>query len=102
MATHFPTNLETPDSVESCTSTAQQYIQRGTDQIAGMVADRPSRSLLIACATGFGLGLLAMRLFGSSPARSSFDRGSAERFGRNLLDKLEHALPGSIRERMGK
>jgi hypothetical protein len=102
MTMYAPTQPQTQGYVKECTSAAQQAIQRGSEQIADMVSDKPSRSLLIACAAGFGVGLLATRLLSSSPPRSSFDRASAERFGRNLLDKLEHALPSSIRERIGK
>ena len=86
-----------------CMSSVNEFINRGTEQISQMLQDRPTRSLMVTCLAGFGVGLVISRLLahGSSERSSSgFDRQTAERFGRNLLERVEHALPSILRERM--
>lgn len=86
-----------------CMSSVGEYLNRGTEQISNVVEDRPAQSLLITCLAGFGVGLLLSKLFVSEePVRSSFDRHTAERFGRQLLEKVEHAMPNVLRERFLK
>ena len=88
-------------------SSVRDHLQRGTDQVTQIVDDQPGKSMLVACLAGFGVGLLLSRVFGHEESRyskmsSSFDRGTAERFGRNLLERVEHALPAVLRDRLTK
>lgn len=89
-------------SAEDAMSSMGEYIHRGTDRITHMVDEQPGQSLLVACLAGFGLGLLLSRIVPSDDSSSSlgFDRSTAERIGRNLLDKVEHALPSMLRDRL--
>jgi hypothetical protein len=85
-------------------STARDYLHRGTDQVTHMIDDRPGATVLMACLAGFGVGLLLSQLLAPEERSysSAFDRGTAERFGRNLLERVEHALPAMLRERLMK
>lgn len=90
-------------TAEDAMSSMGEYIHRGTDRITHMVDEQPGQTLLVACLAGFGLGLLISRIGPSDDYSSSslgFDRSSAERIGRSLLDKVEHALPTMLRERL--
>ncbi len=91
-------------AADECMSSVGDYVNRGTEQISHMIEDRPAQSLLLTCLAGFGVGLVLSKLFVSDevPIRSSFDRQSAERFGRQLLEKVEHAMPNMLRERFMK
>lgn len=91
----------TSESGDEAFSTVGQEVQRAGAQVTNTIRSRPSSSMLIACLVGLGAGFLVTRIVGSSQDNSSFDRGSAERFGRNLLSKLERSLPDSLRERFG-
>lgn len=75
----------------------KQYVQRGTKQIRGMIEDDAARSVLVAMAAGFGLGLILGKTLGgsSSPSRWT-DRVAAEGLGRRMMDKLEHIAPDAI------
>jgi hypothetical protein len=89
--------------MDECKSSVGEYLNRGTEQISHMIDDRPTQSLLITCLAGFGVGLVLSKLFVSEkPVRSSVDRQTAERFGRQLLDRVEHAMPNILRERFMK
>ena len=90
-------------SMDECMSSVGDCLNRGTEQISHMIEDRPGQSLLMTCLAGFGVGLVLSKLFVSeTPVRSSFDRHTAERFGRQLLDRVEHAMPNMLRERFMK
>ncbi|MDZ4656980.1 MAG: hypothetical protein SH868_05305 [Bythopirellula sp.] len=98
-------NQDVTACADECMSTVGEYINRGAEQFSHMVQDRPTRSLLVTCAAGFGLGLVISRLLTHQEPKHSygaFDRGTAERFGRNLLEKVEHALPAMLRDRLTK
>jgi hypothetical protein len=59
----------------------------------------------MACVIGFGVGLLLSQVLAAEEDRSyskSFDRGTAERFGRNLLDRIEQTMPAMLRDRLMK
>lgn len=93
------------DCADECVSSFGEYINRGAEQFTHMVQDRPTRSLLVTCVAGFGMGLVISRLLArQEPAHSygAFDRATAERFGRSLLEKVEHALPAMLRDRLTK
>ena len=86
-----------------CESTVNDCVSRGAEQISHIIEQRPVRSLLLICFAGFGTGFLISRLFSDDSARrSTFDRGTAERFGRQMLEKLEHVMPAMVRERFTK
>ncbi len=96
---------ELSEQTEDYLSAAGEYLNRGSEQFSQMVQDRPTRSLLVACLAGFGVGFLVTRLMADehqTSRYSAFDRGTAERFGRNLLEKVEHALPAMLRDRLMK
>jgi hypothetical protein len=85
-------------------SSVQDYLHRGTDQMAHFVDERPGVSVMTACLAGFAVGLMLSQMFNTEERSytNSFDRSSAERFGRNLLDRIEHAMPAMLRERLMK
>ena len=90
---------------DDCLSSVNDYVHRGTEQISQLIQDRPARSLMVTCLAGFGVGLLLSRLLTHEEPRRSygaFDRHTAERFGRNLLERVEQAMPTVLRERLGK
>lgn len=83
-------------------ASTRDYVQRGTDQLGHIVEDRPGASVMTACLAGFAVGLLLTQIFNDRSYENSFDRSTAERFGRNLLDRLEQAMPTMLRERLMK
>ncbi len=89
---------------DECASSVGDYLNRGTEQISQIVDDHPAQSLLLSCLAGFGVGIVLSKLFTTevAPMRSSFDRHTAERIGRQLLDKVEQAMPNMLRERFMK
>jgi hypothetical protein len=92
-----------PVSAEECMSNVSNYLRQGGRQMSQMVQERPARSLMVCCLAGFGMGWVLSRiLVDEKPPSSSFDRGTAERFGRQLLDKVEQAMPNMLRERFIK
>ncbi len=93
------------NDAEDCLSSFPNYVHRGTEQISQLVQDRPTRSLIVTCVAGFGVGLLLSRMLTREESRRSYggwDRQTAERFGRSLLERVEHALPTMLRDRLGK
>jgi hypothetical protein len=84
---------------EEAMSSVRDYLHRGSDQMSHMVDDRPGAIIMMAGFIGFGVGLLLSQVF--APSEDSFDK-SAERFGQNLLDRIEHAMPTILRERLMK
>jgi hypothetical protein len=89
---------------DACVSPLSDYLHRGSEQFSHMVEDRPGRSVLFASLAGFGVGLVLSRLMASqeSPVRSAFDRSTAERFGRQLLERVEQSMPAMLREKLGR
>lgn len=87
-----------------CTETLHDYVNTGTEQITDMIQSRPGRSMMLTCLAGFGVGLLVARIFAPEEKHKpyGFDRSTAERLGRNLLERMEQAIPSVIRERMTK
>lgn len=85
-------------------SSVRDYLHRGSDKMGHMVDERPGTSIVMAGLLGFGIGMLLTQVFApEEPSYSkSFDRSTAERFGRNLLDRIEHAMPTMLRERLMK
>jgi hypothetical protein len=95
---------EDSSSTEACLSQFNDYMHRGTEQISHMVEGRPAGSVLVAMLAGFGVGLILSRLMTPEEAsvRSPFDRSTAERFGRQLLERVEQAMPAMLREKLGR
>jgi predicted TPR repeat methyltransferase len=91
-------------SADACMSQFNDYMYRGTEQITHMIEDRPGRSVLVATLAGFGVGLILSRLMTTeeAPVHSAFDRSTAERFGRQLLERVEQAMPAMLREKLGR
>lgn len=88
----------------ACMSQVSDFMHRGTEQLSHIIEDRPGRSILFASLAGFGIGLIISRMMAAqqTPLRSSFDRSTAERFGRQLLERVEHAMPAMLREKLGR
>lgn len=89
---------------DECMSQFSEYSHRGSKHFSYMVEDQPGRTVLLATLAGFGVGLALSRLMATheSPTRSVFDRSTAERFGRQLLERVEHSLPAMLREKLGR
>lgn len=89
---------------DECMSQFNDYLHRGSEQFSHMVEEQPGRTVLFATLAGFGVGLVLSRLMASheSPVRSAFDRGTAERFGRQLLERVEQSMPAMLREKLGR
>ena len=93
---------------EEAISSMGDYLHRGTDQVSHIVDERPAGALVMACLAGFGVGILLSRAFSADDShvgafsRSRFDRKTAERLGRNILDRLESSLPSTLRGHLFK
>ncbi|MCI0379105.1 MAG: hypothetical protein L0215_15965 [Gemmataceae bacterium] len=80
------------------------YISQGASQFRNMTEGHEGRSVLIALAAGFGVGLLVGGALASShrrPRRWS-DRIAAEGLGRRLMERVENMIPEAITERFSK
>ncbi len=80
------------------------YISQGASQFREMTEGHEARTVLIALAAGFGVGLLIGGALASShrrPRRWS-DRIAAEGLGRRLLDRVESMIPETITERFSR
>jgi hypothetical protein len=89
---------------DACVSHLSDYLHRGSEQFSHMIEDRPGRSVLFTTLAGFGVGLVLSRLMASQapPAHTAFDRSTAERFGRQLLERVEQSMPAMLREKLGR
>ena len=90
-------------ATEDARSTMSEYAHHGADKVTHYVDEQPGQALMVACLAGFGVGVLLSRLIPFEESSSStlgFDRGTAERIGRNLLEKVEHAMPAMLRDRL--
>lgn len=89
-------------SRQSIASEAQRYLDRGNEQLRGIVEDREGQTILTAMALGFGIGLAIGYAIGG-PSREEhygWDRRTAEGLGRKLLARLDQILPSSVSDRL--
>lgn len=95
---------QSSSEADASMSQFSDYLHSGSEQFSHMVEDRPGGSVLFATLAGFGVGLVLSRLLiaEEAPARSAFDRSTAERFGRQLLERVEQAMPSMLREKLGR
>jgi hypothetical protein len=89
---------------DACNSQFSNYLHHGSEQFSHMMEDRPGQSVLFATLAGFGVGLVLSRFLVAeeAPSHSAFDRTTAERFGRQLLERVEQAMPAMLREKLGR
>jgi len=74
------------------------YMSRGASQVREMTRDHEGAAVLVALATGFGVGLLIGAALASSHSRprSWRDRIAAEGLGRRVLERLESMIPEAL------
>lgn len=79
---------------------ASDYMSRGATQFREMTRDHEGTAVVVALATGFGVGLLIGCALTSSRSDSSTwrDRVAAEGLGRRLLERVEGMLPNALSE----
>jgi hypothetical protein len=90
-------------STQNHADDAQGYLERGNEQLRGMVADHEGQTVLVALALGFGIGVaLGYAMAGPSQHESSrwIDRKTAEELGRKLMHKMDQYLPEAVTSRM--
>ena len=82
---------------------AESYLRHSYGEMQECVAEYPMASTLSAFGIGMGIGLLiGMALAGESrpKPRHWYELGSAEEYGRRILDTVTSALPDSIAKRI--
>lgn len=86
-------------------SDARGYLEQGYHSAEDLVVNHPAVSALTVFSVGLGLGLfIGCSLAGGMRQRqpaSRFDRRSAEKFGRQMMDSLSDYLPESLARRLG-
>lgn len=79
----------------------QHRAAQKVDRVQGVIHDNAGTSLLIALASGLGVGILiGMTIGGSKKSSHWWDRSTAEGLGRRLLDKFESIVPDAVSERI--
>jgi len=83
---------------------ASDYWERGEHQMRELVRDREGTAILVAVATGFGLGLVVGAALGRShrEERTWRNRIHMEDFGRNLMDRIQGMIPDALSEHFGR
>ena len=77
------------------------FFERGNDQLREMVADHEGRTLLVAAAFGFGIGLaIGCGIAQSRQPERWTDRLAAEGIGRRLMERIDSLLPESISSKL--
>jgi len=77
----------------------RKYAAEGRQQIRDIVSDNAGRSVLVAMTAGLGAGVLLGLAFGGSRNSSRwFNKATADKFGRSLLDKLESSVPSAVND----
>jgi ElaB/YqjD/DUF883 family membrane-anchored ribosome-binding protein len=76
------------------------YVSQGQEQLREMTRDHEARTVIVALAAGFGVGLLIGGALASSHRRprSWSDRITAEGIGRKFLDRVESMIPEAVAE----
>ena len=83
---------------------ASECWERGEDQVRHMVRNREGSAMLLAMATGLGIGLVIGATLGRSRHHQQTwrDRINMEGFGRSLMDRIEGMIPEAVSEHFGR
>ena len=83
---------------------ASDYVSRGASQVRELTRDHEGTAVLVALATGFGVGILIGATLASSQSRprSWRDRIAAEGLGRRLLERVEGMMPDALTDYINK
>jgi len=81
---------------------ASRYWEQGTSHVRELTRDREATALLVALASGFGVGLVLGSMIGSSTQRPKTwsQRLAAEGIGHRLLERIEGMIPDAITDRL--
>lgn len=85
-------------SLGAVSGQASEVWNRGEDQLRELIREREGPAILLAVATGVGVGLVlggALGRFQRRP-KSWRDRLTAEGLGRRLMDRIEAMLPDAL------
>lgn len=76
------------------------YVSQGSSQFKDMTRDHEGTAVVVALATGFGVGLLIGAALASSQSRPQTwrDRIAAEGIGRRFLERVEGLMPDAVTE----
>jgi hypothetical protein len=91
-------------SIGEMAEQASDYVSRGATQAYDYAREHAGTSVVIALATGFGIGLLVGHAIGS-PRRnpqSWRDRIAAEGLGRRFMERVEGFIPDALAQHFGK
>jgi hypothetical protein len=78
-------------------------LARGNEQLREMVEDREGRTVLAACALGFGIGVAIGYALGAPSERVRgrwSDRITTEGLGKKILERLDQLLPEAVTSRL--
>jgi hypothetical protein len=91
-------------SLSNVASHASDYWERGEDQMRQLVRDREGTAILVAVATGLGIGLLIGASLGRSRREELTwrERINAEGFGKRLMQRIESMIPEAVSEHFGR
>jgi len=91
-------------SLSDVANQASDYWERGEHQMRQLVRDREGTAILLAVATGLGIGLVIGASLGRSHRQqlSWRDRINAEGFGRRLMERIEGMIPEAVSEHFGR
>jgi hypothetical protein len=83
---------------------AADYYERGEQSLRECVSGREGSAVLLALASGFGVGLIIGATLGRSHRQSQSwrDRITAEGFGRRLMERVESLIPDALAEHFPK
>src|SRR5262245_39936260 len=91
-------------SIGEMAEQASEYVSQGASEVREFAREHQGGTVVVALATGFGIGLLVGRALGISQrqSRRGRDRYAAEGLGRRLLDRFDRLIPDAIAEHFGK
>jgi hypothetical protein len=95
--TQKPSQRQFADPLSRMEEEQEGYLARGQAQLRQMTAEREGRTVLIALAAGFGVGLLLGGALINSGRRFPWSQqAEAETLGRRILDRMDQYLPDAI------
>jgi hypothetical protein len=82
---------------------ASEYWERGESQLRDWTEGHETTTVLVALATGFGIGaMIGYALSAPHRPKSLKDRLMAEGIGRRVMDRIEGMLPEAVAGYFGK